>query len=510
MLFHHRNRRHLAGSIFAFCLSLAGPPVFANGWEHTSIDFDVLVTALADDNPDLRRRAAESIGFRHQPGATEALLARLGQGESAARVRREIYASLGKLGNDSALPTLAGCIEDEADVAARVECAFALGNLDNTAAGASARDALSDPSPEVRLAAVSSLGSFDDSATLQKLVELAGDAEQRTRNTALIALGRTRSSSATPVLVDALKTAPGRAQALAALRGLTLLAEPSTADVVQSFYQREEDALLRRHALVAMANIRTQDSEKFFLDTLNSDDHESQLIGLAVLRKFGNAQQAPAVAERGLGLAATLYRQPAGILVDNLVQTMNRLELLLAYLKTVIRLDPAAGEALFLRCVDSVALPRTQSAELKIAQGFYQLRWQSLYGLGYTGSERARAVIETALADPDARIRAVSTRSMGVIGAADGQALVAGLLDDEAAEVRWMAARVLGRLGVASAAPDLLRSLDDRHTQVRLEAALALGYLKTETALARLRTLARTDADSRVSEAAEFAATLIE
>jgi hypothetical protein len=40
------------------------PNARSNGWEHTSIDFGVLVEALHDANPNVRLRAAESLGFR--------------------------------------------------------------------------------------------------------------------------------------------------------------------------------------------------------------------------------------------------------------------------------------------------------------------------------------------------------------------------------------------------------------------------------------------------------------
>ena len=482
----------------------------ANGWEHTSIDFDVLVTALSDDNPELRRRAAESIGYRRQFGATEALLKRLGKTEPVARVRQEIYASLGRLGDTNGLDALGDCIEHESETAVRVQCAGALGYIDAPRAATLALAALADKTKTVKLAAAASLGSFAEPEVVTKLIELSSGDDPRLAETALISLGRTRAPEAGPILIDVLKQPPARGQSLAALRGLTLLADPATAAGIENFYRNSDDPELRQHALVAMANTRARGSEQVFLDALGSEDFASQRIGLAVLRNFGSARQAPAVARRALEIAGDIYGPAAEHLLEDPAQTIGRLELLLAYLKTVVKLDPAAGENLFLRCVTPVALPRTQSAELKIAQGLYRIRWQALYGLGYARYDSAREVIKAALTDPDARIRAVAARSMGVVGAADEAGALERLLTDEAAEVRWMAARVLGRLKVTGAADLLIEGLDDPHAQVRIEAALALGYLQAKSALPKLATLAQGDKNARVSEAAAFAASLIE
>lgn len=510
MSFSPKARTYPIAAALSFCLSLPLQQVGANGWEHTSIDFSVLVTALDDANPDLRRRAAESIGFRRQPGAADALLARLEKSEPVARVRQEIYTALGRLGAVDALDRLDHCLGQESETAVRVQCAGALGYIDAPRAATLARRALTDESKSVTLAATASLGSFNDPATVSRLIELSSSEDPRVARTALISLGRTRAAEARPILIDILKKPPTRTRNLAALSGLTLLADPATAATIEDFYRQSDDTELRQHALVAIANTRARGSERVFLDALGSEDYASQRIGLAVLRNFGSAGQAPAVAQRALEIAGGIYGQAAGGLLEDPVETIGRLELLLAYLKTIVKLDPAAGERVFLRGVMPVALPRTQSAELKIAQGLYRVRWQSLYGLGYARSDRAREVIKAALTDPDARIRAVATRSMGVIGAADEAGSLERLLSDDAAEVRWMAARVLGRLKVGSAVDLLIEGLDDPHAQVRIEAALALGYLKARAALPKLATLAEKDGNARVSEAAAFAASLIE
>jgi HEAT repeat protein len=103
----------------------------------------------------------------------------------------------------------------------------------------------------------------------------------------------------------------------------------------------------------------------------------------------------------------------------------------------------------------------------------------------------------------------VALRSLGVLGNAKYHDSIVAMLNDRSAEVRWMAARVLGRSGVESASETLIRSLADTNAQVRLESALALGYLNAAAAKMKLSELASKDPDSRVQEAALYAASLI-
>ena len=259
-----------------------------------------------------------------------------------------------------------------------------------------------------------------------------------------------------------------------------------------------------------MASTRARGSESYFLEALSSEDHESRILGLAALRNFGSRNQAGAIAEHALLEGSRIFKQNGDALLLEPGSTIASLELLHEYLRTIIRLDPQAGESLYLQAAAVKSIPRSSSTALKIAQGLYQVRWQAIYGLGYTGTEQAAAIVAAALKDPDARIRAVAIRSLGVLGNAGYYDSIVATLNDRSAEVRWMAARVLGRSKVRSASEPLIRSLADPIAQVRLESAIALGYLNAVAAKLKLSELASKDPDSRVREAAVYAASLIE
>jgi HEAT repeat protein len=283
------------------------------------------------------------------------------------------------------------------------------------------------------------------------------------------------------------------------------LANPDAIADIQALYRKTDDEEVRRYALVAMASTRARGSESYFLEALSSEDHASRILGLAVLRNFGSRDQADAITEHALLDGSRIFRQDADALLLEAQSTIASLELLNEYLRTVIKLDPQAGESLYLQAAAVKSVPRSSSA----AQQLYQIRWQAIYGLGYTGAEQAAEIVATALKDPDPRIRAVALRSLGVLGNAKYHDSIVAMLNDRSAEVRWMAARVLGRSGVESASETLIRSLADTNAQVRLESALALGYLNAAAAKMKLSELASKDPDSRVQEAALYAASLI-
>jgi HEAT repeat protein len=492
----------LAGACFS-------PMAYANGWEHTSIDFEVLVKALNDANPNVRLRAAESLGFRAQAVASDALLARLDGKESVDRVRQEIFTALGKIGAESALGAIEACLSDETSAAVRAQCAGALGNIDSASAEQLARKGANDRNMQVRLQAIKSLGSFSSTATVRALTDLIRDENTSIRRVALLSLGRGGSAEALTLLVEALQNATSREQTLVLLQALTWLANPDAIEAIQALYRQNADEEIRRHALVAMASTRAQGSETYFLEALSSEDPASRILGLVVLRNFGGRNQVATITRHALIESDLFFKQDGDELLRQPARTIASLELLNEYLRTVIWLDPQAGQRLYLRAAAIQSIPRSSSTALKIAQGLYNLRWQAIYGLGYTGTPEAAAAVAAALEDSDARIRAVATRSLGVLGQSDYLDSVVAMLNDSAAEVRWTAARVLGRAKSRTAGDALLRSLDDINAQVRLEAALALGYLDAGAAKTKLSVLAAEDSDPRVREAAVYAGSLI-
>ena len=483
---------------------------YSNGWEHTSIDLDVLITALDDPNPYMRQRAAESLGYRPQLESANALIARLEKNDPVARVRQEIYVALGKIGKDIALNSVKDCLDKEMNISVRAQCAAALGNIKSPISEQLALESLDDENILVRTQAIVSLGNFSTATVVKTLSELTKDENSKIKNNALLSLGRTGSVDAIPVLINSLTQANNRQQILITLSALTFLAKPNTVEAIRHVYIHSDDEQIKRYAIVAMANTRAQGSESLFLDALSSQDLDSRILGLAVLRSFGSSKEVPAIVERALKVGNEIFSKDSNRLLLDPRRTISDLQLLNEYLKTVIRLDPAAGERLYTQATMPKLVPRTSGTNLKIAQGLHDARWQSLYGLGYTRTEKAGEIIKAALTDHDARIRAVATRSMGVLENLRYVDSIEAMLYDEAAEVRWMAARVLGRLKNPGSVDALISTLNDINALVRLESVLSLGYLNAQSAKQKLSRLAEHDSDNRVREAAIHAASLIQ
>ena len=512
-LTQHISAKHISANHLRWIpllTALLGCAAFANGWEHTAIDIEVLKQALDDPNPNVRRRAAESIGYRNQEDATASLLARLKKPEPVARVRQQIFGALGMLGDAAALEAIRNCLGEETEVAVRAQCAGALHNIESADAEQLALLGVQDSNLYVRLQAINSLGSFTGSGSVKALIALTRDPEDPVRLAAILSLGRTGSPQASEVLVEVLENSENREQQQVALRALTLLANSDAFTSIKKAYEESGDETTRQYALLAMASTRAAGSESYFLEALSSKDVSTRILGLAILREYGNSSQVAAIVEQALTETGGLFVSESSELLRQVDQTVAQLLLLNEYLKTIIRLDPAAGGQLYRRAAVARSVPRTSSSELKIAQGFYQARWQSLYGLGYTADATAAEQVSLALKDEDARIRAVATRSLGVINDPGHSGLIKRMLQDDSAEVRWTAARVLGRLNMRDSADDLMLALTDAHAQVRLESTLALGFLKAQAAKSKLTQLAQTDPDPRVNEAAVYAVSLLE
>ena len=85
----------------------------ANGWGHAGIPYEALIAALDYDDPELRKRAAHSLGRRGQQEAVPHLLVALAKPEPDHGVRSRVYMALGRLGEPSAGPVLLHCLGRE-------------------------------------------------------------------------------------------------------------------------------------------------------------------------------------------------------------------------------------------------------------------------------------------------------------------------------------------------------------------------------------------------------------
>lgn len=507
-------RRALLSFCVALLLMAGGPPsARANGWEHGAVPFEALVRALQDEAPEIRRRAAESLGYRGQPEALPPLLALLAKPEAEAPVRRAAYVALGRLGDRRGLDALTTCLNEEARDEVRADCALALGLMAAPEAVPALLASLEgDASFLVKSRIVDALGSFQESAAVGALVGLLAEGSNRSlRQRAIPALGRSGAAQAAGPLIAALQGAKGGAEQVALIDALGRLAAPAAAPPLTALLQETEDAGLRIHLIVALGAISDGSAAPALIDLLADPDLPIRYFAVRALHDLGDSAATRPIDGLAMSLAAALAARDSDALLANGRESLAQLSLLEAALRALADLEPGAGLSPMLRAAAPVALPRDSAAALKLADGVYQVRRRALYGLGYTGSAEAHELLSgpAGLGDPDPRLRAVALRALGVLGRNGTTAILLSRLDDNAAEVRWTAASVLGRLDDPAAAPALVEGLDDPVAEVRKQAALALGYLVAKQALTPLRALAVEDPATSVRAAAAYAAGLL-
>lgn len=503
-----------AGVLAATALVARPAPAGANGWEHGAVPFEALLRALGFEQPETRRRAAESLGFRGQREAVEPLLGRLAAPEESAHVRSAIYVALGRLGDRRASPALVRCLEAEAREEVRADCALALGMLADPATVPRLLGALDgDASFLVRSRALDALGSFRTPQAVAALARLArGERGAQLRLRALRALGRTGAPGAAAPLLAALAGAQSGDERATIVEALAALRPAAAREPLTALLETTDDPALRARITIALGAIREGEAAPTLLRLLADPSAVVRYHAVEGLRVLARPETAAAVARLSLDLSRRLAARSVAALLEDLPAVLDDLVLQEAAVRALGALDPPrALDALLAAAAPRPIAPDSAEA-LRLAEGVFEVRRTALVALGSTGAPRAAAFLvgPGGLGDPDPRLRAAAVRSLGVLGFADAAGHVARGLGDAAAEVRWTAAAVLGRLGQRLAVEPLLRRLDDPHAEVRRQAALSLGYLGDPRARPALARLAHADERAAVREAAAYALRLLE
>ena len=457
----------------------------ANGWEHGTVPFEALVTALESTSADMRGRAAQSLGYRGEARGVAPLLALLGRAEPSHRVRSTAYAALGGTGSPESLDLVIGAFE-------------------------------SDPHPMVRDRAIDALGRFARPESVALLAGLlAGDDPSRRRR-AIAALGRTGMREAVAPLLARLGEAGATAERAAIVEALGRLRDPSALDALLAELDgmRDEmrDEALRIRITIALGAIRAPSAYDALVRMLRDPLPAVRFHAVRGLGELGEPAAAGDLARLYHELAASLAGRGFESLAADAPAVITALGLQIEILRALVALDAPRGVDAFIDGAASPAVPRDSQTALRIAEGFYERRRMALHGLGYSASRRAAGVLEGAdgIGHPDPRLRAVAVRSLAVLNAPGAAARLVPVLRDPVPEVRWTAAMALGRLRHAGAVNALIERLDDEFGEVRRQAALALGYIGEPAAGLPLAQFAIDEPVASVREAALHAMDLLD
>jgi len=143
-----------------------------------------------------------------------------------------------------------------------------------------------------------------------------------------------------------------------------------------------------------------------------------------------------------------------------------------------------------------------------------ETRLYSLWGLARLKADAAESLFRQGLRDRDASIRSVCTYGLGLLPGVDGLEDLKGALRDPVDEVRWNAALALARRGDPGGI-SILTSLLDRNyldhfpsmdseekVSTIMSSMQAIKMLKLNDLEGKIHSLARSDPDRRVREAA--------
>ncbi len=501
-------------ALLALALFAAAPNrALANGWEHAAIPFEALLWGLGDEAAETRARAAESLGHRGQRAAVPFLLDALHKQGREPRVRGAIYTALGRLGDAGALPPLYRCLDDEQRAELRRDCVMSIAAIGDPASLARLLGVFGrDEDPLVRESVVTALGRFPEAPAIDLLISLIDESRSKwLRQRAILALGQSGRSEAVGPLLGALDRAPDDGERALIVWSLGRIGDGAAQRPLSRLLTRAEEPQLRSAVAVALGAIHDGSTYPTLVALLADDEPEVQVSAIRGLRNLGQPRAAAPLAQ--------LYRQLDGaagdlksVDKDGVTRALTALRLQQEILRAIVELDPEQGSAVLLDGAAPRPLGRDSQAALKLAERLYQRRRVALYGLGYSGTPEAEALLAGAagLGDPDPRLRATAVRSLAVLGRPGAAARLLPYLHDESPEVRWTAAMALGRLGDRRAVEPLLFSLTDRHGEVRRQAALGLGYLGDTGAWQAVAKLAQDDPAATVRAAASYAAGLLE
>jgi HEAT repeat protein/beta-lactamase regulating signal transducer with metallopeptidase domain len=200
-------------------------------------------------------------------GVVNALIARLG--DEDADVRRAAAHSLGQLKDSRAVPGLIGALKDS-DPKVRASAAEALAEFEDSRAIAPLAALLSDASTEVKQSALEALSHFDDGVPSSAVIRLLSDADADVRHNAAHLAGKLRDRSATPALAK-LVGDPDSDVRQAAIEAIGELKDPMAASAV-TLALGDSDSDVRQQAMNTLEELKAPIPEATLIGLMRDPD----------------------------------------------------------------------------------------------------------------------------------------------------------------------------------------------------------------------------------------------
>lgn len=174
---------------------------------------DYLISALSDEDSNVRENVAIALGNIGTDKAINALISLLSNSES--QMRSVAVAALGKTGAEKAIEALIKILNDE-DSNVRSDAVWYLGEIGTEKAVNALVSVLVDEDVNVRSNAAKALGKIGSAKAVDGLINALTDRSRHVRRDAAWSLGKIRSQEAVDALVSALGDKDGYVRANAA------------------------------------------------------------------------------------------------------------------------------------------------------------------------------------------------------------------------------------------------------------------------------------------------------
>jgi HEAT repeat protein/beta-lactamase regulating signal transducer with metallopeptidase domain len=226
-----------------------------------------LLEALKDDNAEVRRAAAQSLGNIGDKRATNGLVAVLG--DEDAHVREAAVEALGELEDPRSINGLASRLTDSVTEVRRA-VVHALSRFENKVSADVFRPVLADEDPEIRAHAANAVGELKDHASAAALTRLIGDKHPDVRRAALSALSNLELEALPAAVLDALRDPNADVRQAAA----SLVGEAGDVRAVPSLkgMLADNNADVREAAVNALSEIRDAAAIDALVAALKSSD----------------------------------------------------------------------------------------------------------------------------------------------------------------------------------------------------------------------------------------------
>lgn len=441
------------------------------------------LTRLAnkDADPLVRIRAAEAL-LRIEPQAKFVQVLIEAMGDSQPKVRRAAVESLGNSGEHAvaAVPKLIDALKD-ADADVRWAAVLALGRIGPQARAAVTGLIAALQDPALRAVAADALGSIGPAAqpAVPELARLIGPAATARWPIAiaLTRIGGDGSEAATPVFIDGLKASdePTKWDSLFYIQRMGPRGGAAVSALRKLLKNEEENVDIREIAVFTVGKIGpdARDAIPDLLPLLGGDDETLRQRAAVSLAEIGAAAM-PGVIGQLKGNPAARYWA--------------------AY--ALERMGPAAASA------GAALIDRLRS------DGDTDVRGAAAAALGEIGPDARGGAdaLTAALQDKESRVRILAAEALWKLEKTPDRALpiLSKELASKDAPARREAAEALGRLAaIAKAALPLLRkALEDRAADVRVAAAQAVWLIAGDAGVVSVLVAALEDRDSEIRRTA--------